>query len=104
MSHGLSKSVVMAVCATAALGVTAASGHQPARATRVEACPTHLDYVVLASLADSGNWVGLSTYRSEGNVDWQVPPLTRVQNVIYSVDRAGFDCRLHREQTREQSG
>ena len=66
MYQSLSKSVVLAVCATAALGVSAASGHQRARAGQLEGCPTHLDYVVLASLADSGNWVGLSSYRSEG--------------------------------------
>jgi hypothetical protein len=96
--------MVLAVCATAALGVNAASGHQRARARQLERCPTHLDYVVLASLADSGNWVGLSTYRSEGKIDWQFSPFASAQKVVYGVDGAAFDCRLHREQTREQRG
>jgi hypothetical protein len=105
MAHGVSKSVVIALCATAALGVGAASGHPSARATHaVEGCPTHFDYVVLASLADSGNWLGLSTYRSEGRIDWRFSPSMRVQNVVYGEGRAGFDCRLPGEQTREQSG
>jgi hypothetical protein len=104
MSHGVSKSMVLAVCATAALCVSAASGHQRARARQLAGCPTHLDYVVLASLADSGNWVGLSTYRFEENIDWQFSPFASPQKVAYDVDRAGFDCRLHREQTREQTG
>jgi hypothetical protein len=104
MSQGLSKSAVLAVCATATLAVSAASGHQPARARHVEGCPTPLDWVVLASLADSGNWVGLSTYRSEGHIDWQFSSLASAQMVVYSEDRAAFDCRVHREQTRQQNG
>jgi len=103
MAHGLSKSAVLAVCATAALSVSAAAGHLRAR-PRLEGCPTHLDYVVLASLADSGNWVGLSTYRSEENIDWQFSPIASAQKVAYRVDPAEFDCRLHRAQTREQTG
>jgi hypothetical protein len=104
MSHGLSKSLVLAVCALAALGVSAASGHQRAPARQLGGCPTHLDYVVLASLADSGNWVGLSTFRSEENIDWRFSPFASARKVAYGVDRGGFNCRLHREQTREQTG
>ena len=68
MPHRISKSTVIAACLAAMLGVSAVSGDQPARTTSAaEAILTHLDYVVLASLADSGHWVGLSSYRSDGH-------------------------------------
>jgi hypothetical protein len=110
MFHRLSKSAlakaVIGVSLALTLGLSAASGRQTAaRPTDEEGgCPTHFDYVVLASLADSGNWMGLSTYRFERRIDWKFLPKTGVQHVLYSVDRARSGCGLHRQQTGQQSG
>ncbi len=96
----------MAVCATAALSVSAASRQQPIppRHAQQQGCPTHLDYVVLASMADSGNWVGLSTYRLERPTRWEFTPGSGLQNVLFATDRVAGDCRSPREPAREQSG
>jgi hypothetical protein len=94
MPQRFSKSTLIAVCLAAMFGVTAASGHQPPQVRHaMGGCPSHLDYVVLASLADSGNWVGLSTYRSNEHIDWQFSPTIGVQKVAYDVDRV--DDRSH---------
>jgi len=103
MAHRFSKLTVMTLCLAAALGVSAASGS--AWSTRsAEGCPTHLDYVVLASLGDSGNWVGLSTFRALGHIERPISRGVGVQKVRYGAQGTPTDCGLQRAQARTHRG
>jgi hypothetical protein len=59
-------SKLLTACLAMAMAMAAASARESAgRAAHertLECQPTHFDYLVMASLADSGIWLGLSTY------------------------------------------
>jgi hypothetical protein len=90
-------------CLAVTLGMPAV-GYAPSRPADGGGCATRFDYVVLASLADSRNSVGLSTYRWEQPVDWHFSPSLGVQHVAYSPASTAADCGIRREQTRQQTG
>jgi hypothetical protein len=59
---------LIALCLASSLCLGATCGRPAAVALRLKPqplsneCPTHLDYVVFASLGDSVHWLGLSPY------------------------------------------
>jgi hypothetical protein len=65
-------------------------------------CPTHFDYEVLASAADSGNLLGLSAYRFRRDTRYSTIPLGAFQRVAHHPERAASDCRFHRENALQQ--
>src|SRR5271154_5732503 len=95
----------MVVAALSSLSLfTAASARAPAELVTepLIGCNPGLDYVVLASFADSPHWLSLSNYRFQ--LRRTLTPTNGVQNVIYSLDRARIDCGIHRQQARQQNG
>ena len=67
-------------------------------------CPTRFDYEVLASAADSGNFLGLSGYRFRRDIRYSTLPLGGLERVVYRPESAATDCRLHGEKTIQQRG
>jgi hypothetical protein len=68
-------------------------------------CPTRFDYEVLASAADSGNFLSLSAYRFRHATSYSSLPLPPLERVAFRPDAPTLEaCRFHRQRTLQQRG
>jgi hypothetical protein len=73
MRPAFAKSLIAALLLSMSMSAAPGRESEARPAHEAGAYPTHFDFVVLASLADSGNWVGLSTYRFRRRTDSRSP-------------------------------
>jgi len=76
-----------------ALPVAANTGYNSDESLAARPCPTHFDYVVLASFADAPSLLSLSTYHFRSAVSFSTIPLTGLLKVDYTVESGAGDCR-----------